>query len=99
MRLGILFLSLCSTYLFAQKVDSVKVKEPLKASGNLNISNNGLSLFPNFSLGRPAAIVNMSVGARGFSFEPELRWGLDGKPWSYIYWLRYRTKSTNKFTL
>lgn len=84
---------------FSQKSDSLKIPEPLQASANVNISNNGLSLFPNFSLGRPAAIINLSVKKKGFAFEPELRWGLDGKPWSYIYWFRYRYRASKKFEL
>ncbi len=87
----ILFL-LSSTFhlVFSQKKDSTKHTEPLKASANININNNGISLFPNFSFGKPAAIINLSVGKKGIFFEPELRWGLNGKPWSYIYWLRYK---------
>jgi hypothetical protein len=75
------------------------VQEPLKGSFNLNINNNGISLFPNFSLGKPAAIVNASVGKANFYFEPEMRWGLNAKPWSYIYWLRYKHKSSEHFGL
>ncbi len=83
---------------FAQKQDSVKVSKPLLATASLNVNNNGISLFPNFSLGKPAAIVNFSVGKKHFFFEPELRWGLNGKPWSYIYWLRFKTIKKNNFT-
>ena len=82
----------------AQKTDSLKKIQPLLATANLNITNNGISLFPNFSLGKPAAIVNISVGKKHLFFEPELRWGLNGKPWSYIYWLRFRTYKKNNFT-
>lgn len=73
-------------------------KEPLKASANVQVTNNGVSLFPNLSLGKPAAIINLSLGKKGVSFEPELRWGLNGKPWSYIFWVRYRYDN-NKFNL
>lgn len=81
----------------AQNPDSTKRVEPLYATASLNINNNGISLFPNFSLGKPAAIVNLYVGKKNISFEPEFRWGLNGKPWSYIYWLRYRIKPTKNF--
>lgn len=80
----------------AQAGDSTKQKIPLKASGMVTITNNGVSLFPNLSLGKPAAIINVSVGKNTIFFEPELRWGLNGKPWSYIYWLRYRPKKISK---
>lgn len=86
-----------SNLAYAQKKDSVKVQEPLKATANININNNGTSLFPNLALGKPAAIINVSVGKKNIYFEPELRWGLNGKPWSYIYWLRFRPKRTEHF--
>ncbi|MBP6794690.1 MAG: hypothetical protein KA143_06540, partial [Saprospiraceae bacterium] len=67
-------------------------------SGMVTITNNGVSLFPNLTLGKPAAIINVSVGKNTIFFEPELRWGINGKPWSYIYWLRYRPKKiSNQF--
>lgn len=101
LKISLLFLLGCLLTLegFSQKRDTTKTPEPLQASANLNISNNGLSLFPNFSLGRPAAIINLSVRKKGFAFEPELRWGLDAKPWSYIYWFRYRYRPGKKFEL
>lgn len=76
-----------------------ETKEPLKASFNLNVNNNGISLFPNFSLGKPAAVVNASVGKYNLYFEPEMRWGLNAKPWSYIYWLRYKHNNSEHFGL
>lgn len=81
---------------FSQK-DSVKHIEPLKATANFQITNNGLSLFPNLSFGKPAAIINASIGKKNIYFEPELRWGLNLKPWSYIFWLRYKYRKSEKF--
>lgn len=98
-KITLFFLLMVSFDAFSQKSDSLIIAEPLHASANLNISNNGLSLFPNFSLGRPAVIINLSLQKKGFAFEPELRWGLDGKPWSYIYWFRYRYRPSKKLEL
>lgn len=84
---------------FSQSSDSLKAPLALTAHANLQFTNNGLSLFPNFALGKPAIIVNLSVGKKGIYFEPELRWGLNGKPWSYIYWLRYKYNKSEKFGL
>lgn len=78
--------------------ETKKPKDPITAHGNLNITDNGLSLFPNLSLGKPATIINLAVGNSKLAFEPELRWGLNGKPWSYIFWFRYRF-NTPKFQL
>ena len=95
---ALLFLVLTNISLSAfSQIDSLKKAEPLKASANIQITNNGISLFPNFSLGKPAVILNLSIGKRNIYFEPELRWGLNGQPWSYIYWLRYKYRKTENF--
>ncbi|MCH6201995.1 hypothetical protein MMU07_20635 [Aquiflexum sp. LQ15W] len=67
--------------------------------GNISVTNNGLSLIPAFSLGRPAAIFELSMGGERLSFDPELRFALDGKPWSFIFWWRYKIVKTDKFNL
>jgi hypothetical protein len=81
--------------LHAQKVDSLPLQGHF--SGNALVTNNGISLIPTFSLGKPAAIFNMSVGTRKLSFEPEFRFSLEGKPWSFLFWWRYNLLKTNKF--
>lgn len=94
-----LFLLLVSSFsVFAQKKDSLKKTEPLHASANIQVTNNGVSLFPNLMLGKPAVIINLTVGKKNIFFEPELRWRLNGEPWSYIFWLRYRPKRTEHFS-
>lgn len=96
-KILLLFL-FCNTVIFGQKADSVKKTEPLHATANIQITNNGVSLFPNLMLGKPAAIFNLTVGKKHIFFEPELRWRLNGEPWSYIFWLRYRPKRTEHFS-
>lgn len=88
----------CNITIIAQKADSVKKTEPLHATANIQITNNGVSLFPNLMLGKPATIINLTVGKKHIFFEPELRWRLNGEPWSYIFWLRYRSKRTEHFS-
>lgn len=97
-RISLLLFLFCNVLVFAQKADTLKKNEPLQASGNLQITNNGVSLFPNLMLGKPAAIINLTVGKKHIFFEPELRWRLNGEPWSYIFWLRYRPKRTEHFS-
>lgn len=67
--------------------------------GNISVTNNGLSLIPAFSLGRPAAIFELSLGGERLSFDPELRFALDGQPWSFIFWWRYKIVKKEKFNL
>ncbi|WP_169704543.1 hypothetical protein [Runella slithyformis] len=39
---------------------------------------------------KPATIFNLTVGRKRTSFEPELRFSLEGKPWSFLFWLRHK---------
>jgi hypothetical protein len=82
---------------FSQKADSTK---PIKHfSGTASITNNGIALVPNFSLEKPAAIFIMSLGGERFSVDPDIRFGLDGKPWTMLFWARYKLVTKSKFRL
>lgn len=59
-------------------------------AGLLTVTTKGISTIPSFTLGKPAAILDVSIARRGLSFEPQFRVGLDGKPWSFLFWGRYR---------
>ena len=96
---GVLFFMF---FLFAQSslsqtVDSTKVLSHY--AGSATITHNGISLIPTFSLGKPAAIFDLSLGKRNLSFEPQLRFALEGKPWSFIFWWRYKLLKTRKFSV
>lgn len=84
-------------YSFAQKADST---QPIKHfSGTASITNNGIALVPNFSLEKPAVLFIMSLGGERFSFDPDIRFGLDGKPWTMLFWARYKLLTKTKFRL
>ena len=90
---------LAASGIFAQKTDSLRQKT-LHVRGALSVTNNGFSFIPSFTLGKPAAIVNLAVSGKGrFSFEPEFRYALEGKPWSFIFIWRYKVLKTRKFQL
>lgn len=80
---------------FSQEVESTKVPGHLGAA--VTVTNNGISFIPTFSLGKPAAIFDLSVGRR-LSFDPQFRFSLEGKPWSFLFWWRYKLLKTNKFS-
>jgi hypothetical protein len=63
-----------------------------------SITNNGISMIPTFSLGKPAAIFEMSLGRR-LSFDPQFRFSLEGKPWSFVFWWRYEVVNSPKFRM
>ena len=53
---------------FAQKTDSTKAVPYV--SGAITITNNGLSLIPTFSLGKPTTVFDFAAGRKRLSFEP-----------------------------
>jgi hypothetical protein len=67
--------------------------------GTATITTKGLSTFPNLTLGKPAAIFDFSMGGEQFRFDPTMRFGLDGKPWMFIFWMRYQAVNSEKFGL
>lgn len=91
----------CTSILFSQESNIIKkeTKDDIKVKGTINVTNNGISIIPTFSLGKPAAILNFSVGTSRLTFEPEFRVSLEGKPWSFVFWGRYKAFKSEKFSL
>lgn len=54
-------------------------------SGTASVTNNGISLIPSFSLGDPALIFDLKFKKGRLSFEPDMRFALEGKPWTFIF--------------
>lgn len=75
--------------------DSVKIV-PLRFSVTSSLTNNGISIIPSFSLGKPAGVVEMSFGRR-FTFDPQYRFSLSGEPWSMVFWFRYKVYESKSF--
>jgi hypothetical protein len=76
---------------FSQKKDSTKSAGHF--GGTIALTSKGISMVPNLSLGKPAAIFDLSMGKRKLSFEPSLRFALEGKPWSFLFWWRSLQKN------
>jgi hypothetical protein len=72
----------------AQSPDSTRHHSAV--TGAISVTNKGISVIPTFTLGKPAAIIDLIVRKRRLSFEPQFRAGLDAKPWSFIFWGRYQ---------
>lgn len=91
-----LFILLGTSYFsFPQNSDSTKVASYF--GGAATLTTKGLSTFPNLTLGKPAAIFDLSMGGEKFRFEPTLRFSLEGKPWTFILWFRYEIFKNEKF--
>ena len=82
---------------FAWQTDTVQTPRFFK--GQITATNNGISLIPNFSLNRPAAMFDLSLGRGRLSFDPMIRFGLDGKPWTFVFWWRYKLVQQKRFTM
>jgi len=82
---------------FSQATDSTKSTKFFGASAT--VTNNGISVLPTFSLGKPAAIFDMTVGNKRLTFEPQFRFALEGKPWSFIFWWRYKLLQHEKWKI
>ena len=94
--LGMILLNL-SFSLFSQNPNSTKVA--CHFGGAVTVTNNGISFIPTFSLGKPATIFDLNVGKKRLSFEPQFRFSLEGKPWSFLFWWRYKLIKTTKISV
>lgn len=91
----ILIVCICFSSLscFAQRDSTLFFKSAL------SITQNGFSFIPSFSLGKPAIIFEPSIGNKRLSFEPQFRFALEGKPWSFIFIYKYKLVDRNRFSL
>ena len=80
---------------FSQKNDSTKVA--IFFGGAVTVTNNGISLIPTFTLGKPAVTFDLTMGRKKLSFEPEFQSSLEGKPWGLFFWWRYKLVNTPRF--
>ena len=92
----LMLLSSTAGFVFSQNTDSSMVVNNFKTI--VSITNNGISLIPTFSLGKPAVIFDASVGRR-ITFDPMIRYSLQGQPWSFIFWWRYKLLKPGRFQM
>jgi hypothetical protein len=90
----ILACSLCASIGYAQRKDSTFFFRT-----DLSITNNGFSIIPAFTLGKPAGFLDMRMGNKRLSFEPQFRFALEGRPWSFVFIYRYKLVNQSKFQL
>lgn len=75
----------------------VRVPVPTLIKGNLQLTNNGISPVPYFTLGEPALLTNLYLTKGRLSFSPEFNFDLKAKPWSFNTWLRYNLIRTKRY--
>jgi hypothetical protein len=96
LRQAITIILMAAAYPALSQADSTKAINHFGAA--TSVTNNGISLLPTFTLGKPAVIFDMNVG-RKLTFEPQLRFSLEGQPWTFLFWWRYKLLKTNKFRI
>lgn len=82
-----------SLFSFSQETDSTRLL--FNFSGSVAVTTQGISTIPNLTLGKPASIFDLSMGRR-LTFDPQLRFSLDGKPWTFLFWWRYKLLTASK---
>ena len=79
--------------------DTAPITPTGKFGGVITASNNGVSIIPSLTLGRPAVLFDLSLSGKRFSFEPMFRFEMNGKPWTFVFWGRYKVIKDKRFTL
>lgn len=99
MKLVLLFLmlSVSISYSYA-RVNSDTTKVSTVFSGSIQLTNNGISLVPAFSLGDPALVAFFEAKRKRFSYCPQFSFDSEGKPWYMNQWLRYQVIDKRKIS-
>jgi len=91
-----IFLSLLST-LAISKEKSDSTKSPLNISGELTLNSNGIAPVPAFAFGKPTFKSNITLKKNRFSYNSQLSYGLNFKPWIMDNWFHYLLIDNPKF--
>ena len=44
-------------------------------------------------------LINISLGKKKLSFEPDFNFSLEGKPWSMFFWFRFKMVQRDNFSM
>jgi hypothetical protein len=90
LRVAVLFVASSALARAASAQATPHADDQTAVAGAVTVTTKGMSTIPSFTLGKPAAIFDVSIAKHGLSFEPQFKFGLDGKPWAITFWGRYR---------
>lgn len=96
-RISLFFLMIFFVSWSQEPADSTK--SGLEAQASISINTNGIAYIPAFSLDKPAVIGTFSLVKGRFSYDPQLSYGLDLKPWIIDNWFHYRIVDRPVFEL
>jgi hypothetical protein len=89
-KLLTVLLFLCIFTVSWSKENADSTKSNLEAMARLSLNSNGIAYIPAFSLDKPAIIGAFSLAKGRFSYDPQLSYSLDMKPWIIDNWLHYK---------
>ena len=95
---SLIILSICTFSWSQRHADSTRSKK-LKAEAKLSLNSNGIAYIPAFSLDKPAITGYFSLIKGRFSYDPQLSYGLDLKPWIIDNWFHYKIVDRPAFEL
>jgi hypothetical protein len=97
--IGVLICCISNVSVANSLLDSTVARVPVHTliKGNLQLTNNGISPVPYFTLGEPALLTNLYLTKGRLSFSPEFNFDLKAKPWSFNTWLRYNLIRTKRY--
>jgi hypothetical protein len=72
-----------------ESTDSTRTKK-LKATAMVSLNSNGIAYVPAFSLDKPAVIGTLSLVKGRFSYDPQLSYSLELRPWIIDNWFHYK---------
>ena len=78
---------------------SDSTRSSLEAQATVSLNSNGIAYIPAFSLDKPAIVGIFSLVKGRFSYDPQLSYGLDLRPWIIDNWLHYRIIDRPAFEL
>lgn len=96
--LSLLFIFIFTLTCWSQE-ETKSSKAKLKAKGSVSLNSNGIAYIPAFSLGKPAIIGSFSLVKNRFSYDPQLSYGLDLRPWIIDNWMHYKLIARPSFEL
>ncbi len=74
---------------FSQE-NTKSTKRKLQTTASFSLNSNGMAPVPAFSLDKPAIMASVSLVKNRFSYEPNLAFGLDSRPWFIDNWMHYK---------
>jgi hypothetical protein len=67
-----------------------RARPGLEATATISLNSNGIAYVPAFSLGKPAIIGSLSLVRGRFSYDPQLSYSLELRPWIIDNWFHYK---------